>query len=79
MPKAMASNGWRANVEVTIRNSVMKMPVGGSPTMVITPATRLHPRTGCETVRPRISDIICVPFTCAMCPTEKKIADLVRL
>ena len=30
----------------------MKMPVGGSPTIVITPRTSPHPRTGCETVRP---------------------------
>ena len=55
----------------------MKMPIGGRPTIAITPMTRPQPRTGCETVRPRISAIFCVPLTCAMCPTAKKIADLV--
>src|SRR6266567_5111821 len=74
-----ASTGARAKVEVRIRNSLMKMPVGGRPTMVITPRISPHPRTGCETVSPRMSSIFCVPFTCEMCPTEKKIADLVRL
>ena len=47
--------------------------------MATTPSTRPQPSTGCETVRPRMSAICCVPLTCAMWPTEKKIADLVRL
>ena len=34
-----ASSGWRANVELTIRNSLMKMPIGGRPAIATTPST----------------------------------------
>jgi hypothetical protein len=57
----------------------MKIPIGGSPTMATTPSVRPQPSIGWDTVSPRISDMRCVPFTCAMWPTQKKIADLVRL
>ena len=74
-----ASRAARAKVELTIRNSLMNTPKGGRPAMATTPTTRLQPSTGCVTVRPRISAIRWVPFACAIWPTAKKIADLVRL
>ena len=57
----------------------MKMPSGGRPAIATTPSTSPQPSTGCVSVRPPMSAIFCVPFTCAMWPTAKKIADLVRL
>ena len=73
----IASSGSRAKVEVTTRNSLMKMPSGGSPAMATTPSTSPQPSTGWVTVSPPMSAIFCVPLTCAMWPTAKKIADLV--
>ena len=67
----------RAKVELTTRNSLMKMPSGGRPAMATTPSTRPQPSTGWVSVRPPISAIFCVPLTWAMWPTAKKIADLV--
>ena len=55
----------------------MKMPSGGRPAMATTPSTRPQPSTGWVSVRPPMSAIFCVPLTCAMWPTAKKIADLV--
>ena len=55
----------------------MKMPSGGSPAIATTPSTRPQPSTGWVTVSPPMSAIFCVPLTCAMWPTAKKIADLV--
>ena len=40
----MASSGWRAKVELTTRNSEVKMPNGGRPAMATTPATRVQPK-----------------------------------
>ena len=57
----------------------MKMPSGGRPAMATTPSTRPQPSTGWVSVSPPMSAIFCVPLTCAMWPTAKKIADLVRL
>ena len=74
-----ASTGERAKVELTTRNSLMKTPSGGRPAIANTPTTRLQPSQGWLTVRPRMSAIRCVPLTCAIWPTVKKIADLVRL
>ena len=47
--------------------------------MAMTPSTSDQPSTGWLSVRPRISEMRCVPLTCAIWPTVKKIADLVRL
>ncbi len=55
----------------------MKMPSGGRPAMATTPSTRPQPSTGWVSVSPRMSAIFCVPLTCAIWPTAKKIADLV--
>ena len=55
----------------------MKTPSGGMPTMATTPSTRPQPSTGLVVVRPPMSSIFCVPLTCAMWPTAKKIADFV--
>ena len=41
-----ASDGARAKVEVTTRNSLMKMPKGGRPAMATTPATSVQPSSG---------------------------------
>ena len=76
---ATASSGIRAKVEETSRNSLMNTPNGGIPAIATTPATRPQPSAGCVTVSPRICDSRCVPFTWAMLPTAKKIADFVRL
>ena len=57
----------------------MKMPSGGRPAIATTPSTSPQPSTGWLSVRPRMSAIRWVPLTCAMWPTAKKIADLVRL
>ena len=67
----------RANVEVTTRNSLMKMPSGGRPAMATTPSTSPQPRTGLVTVSPPMSAMRWVPLTWAIWPTAKKIADLV--
>ena len=79
MTSSTANTGSRAKVEDTIRNSLVNTPNGGNPTMATTPATRPQPRIGWLSVRPPISAIRCVPFTWVTWPTEKKIADLVRL
>ena len=55
----------------------MKMPSGGRPAMATTPSTRPQPSSGWLSVRPRMSAIFCVPLTCAMWPTAKKMPDLV--
>ena len=65
-PSTTASAGSREKVLVTIRNSVMNIPVGGRPAMATTPSARPQPSTGCETVRPRMSAMRCVPLACAM-------------
>ena len=57
----------------------MNMPSGGSPAMATTPSTRPQPKSGWLSVNPRMSAIFCVPLTCEMWPTVKKMADLVRL
>ena len=57
----------------------MNTPNGGSPAIAATPAIRPQPSSGWVTVRPPMSAMRCVPFTWAIWPTEKKIADLVRL
>src|SRR5262245_51813255 len=62
----IASQGWRAKVEVTTKNSLMKMPSGGRPAMATTPSTSPQPSTGLVTVRPPISAICWVPLTCAI-------------
>ena len=77
--KGMASSGARAKVELTTRNSLVKMPNGGRPAMAATPATRDQPSRGWVTVRPRMSAILWLPLTWAMWPTVKKMPDLVRL
>ena len=74
-----ARTGARAKVELTMRNSLWNTPNGGSPAIAATPPTRPQPSTGWLSVSPPISAMRCVPFTCATWPTEKKIADLVRL
>jgi len=61
---AIASKGCRAKVELTMRNSLMKMPRGGRPVIATTPVTRPQPSAGWVTVRPRIRDIRCVPLIC---------------
>ena len=54
----IASSGSRAKVELTIRNSLMKMPSGGRPAMATTPSTRPQPSTGWLSVSPRISAML---------------------
>ena len=71
------SSGSRAKVELTTRNSLVKMPSGGRPAMATTPSTRPQPSTGLVSVRPPMSAIFCVPLTWEMSPTAKKMADLV--
>ncbi len=39
----IASSGARAKVELTSRNSLMKMPSGGKPAIATTPITRPQP------------------------------------
>src|SRR5439155_1762188 len=75
--RTSASHGARANVDVTMRNSLMKMPSGGNPAMATTPSTSPQPSTGLVSVSPPMSAMRCVPLTCAMWPTAKKIADFV--
>src|SRR6185312_12855284 len=41
-----AKSGWRAKVELTTRNSEVKMPKGGRPAMAITLAASVQPSTG---------------------------------
>src|SRR5262249_35628821 len=79
MPKTStsASAGARANVELTTRNSLMKIPSGGKPAMATTPRINVQPRIGWVSVRPPISAIRCVPLTCAIWPTAKNIAGVV--
>ena len=48
----IASSGSRAKVELTTRNSLMKMPSGGRPAMATTPSTRPQPSTGCGIGQP---------------------------
>src|SRR5262249_9389887 len=50
--RTIASQGTRAKVDVTTRNSLMKMPSGGSPAMATTPSTKPQPSTGLISVRP---------------------------
>ena len=54
----------------------MKMPIGGRPAMATTPSTSPQPSTGLVSVNPPMSAMRCVPLTCAMWPTAKKIADV---
>lgn len=74
--KGRASSGSRAKVELTTRNSLMKMPSGGIPAIATTPSTKPQPSRGWLSVRPRMSAMRWVPVTCATWPTPKKIADL---
>src|SRR5437773_721955 len=60
------SSGWRAKVELTRRNSLMKIPSGGRPAIATTPSTRPQPSTGLVSVSPPMSAIFCVPLACAM-------------
>ncbi len=53
------------------------MPNGGSPAIAITPSARPTASTGWVTDSPLMWAMRCVPFTWAMWPTAKKIADLV--
>ena len=77
--RGTASQGLLAKVEVTTRNSLVKIPKGGSPPIAITPTTNVQPRIGWVIVRPPISASLWLPLTWAMWPTPKKIPDLVRL
>ena len=77
MPELLAR--VRAKVELTNRNSLVKMPNGGRPAIATTPATNDQPSSGWVAVRPLMSAILWLPFTWAMWPTTKKIPDLVRL
>ena len=44
--RGMASNGARAKVELTTRNSLMNIPSGGNPAIAKTPTTRPQPSSG---------------------------------
>ena len=44
--RMMREQGSRAKVELTTRNSLMKMPSGGRPAMATTPSTSPQPSTG---------------------------------
>jgi hypothetical protein len=54
---------WLAREGLTNRNSLMKMPSGGSPAMATTPSTSPQPSTGLVSVSPPISAMRCVPLT----------------
>ena len=75
--RTTASTGCRAKLDDTSMNSEVNTPNGGNPAMAMTPVARPTARTGCVTDSPLMSAMRCVPFTCATCPTAKKIADLV--
>ena len=75
-----ASSGWRAKVEVTIEELAHEHAEGrqsGDRRDAERPGPSRAPDG--VTVSPRMSAMRCVPLTCATWPTEKKIADLVRL